>query len=86
VTASRELAALAGRGSAPTDLAREAVAFARRAPADPRAPEALHLAVRATRYGCVDDETGRFSKAAFDLLHRRYGRTDWARRTPYWFR
>jgi hypothetical protein len=26
-------------------------------PNDPRVPEALHLAVRATRYGCTDDET-----------------------------
>jgi len=25
---------------------------------------------KATRYGCTDKETGRWSKAAFDLLHQ----------------
>jgi hypothetical protein len=86
VVAGRELDALAARGTAPNDLAREAVRFAQASPDDPRAPEALHLAVRATRFGCTDAETGTWSRAAFDLLHRRYARTEWARRTPYWFR
>ena len=49
-------------------------------------PESLHLAVRATRYGCSDAETGKFSKQAFDLLHQRYAKTPWAQETPYWYR
>jgi hypothetical protein len=86
IQAARELEALAARGAAPTDLGRHAVAFARAHPADPRAPEALHLAVRATRYGCTDEGNGRVSRAAFDLLHRRYPDSGWAKRTKYWYR
>lgn len=53
---------------------------------DPRVPEALHLAVKSTRFGCVDKETGKFSKAAFDLLHQRYPRSRWAEQTKYWYK
>lgn len=70
---------------APDYLAGEAIQWAERNPSDPRSPEALHLAVRATRYGCKADETGRYSERAFRLLHARYPRSEWARRTPYWF-
>jgi hypothetical protein len=49
-------------------------------------PEALHLAVKSTRYGCTDKETGRWSKAAFDLLRRKYPNSTWAKQTPYWFK
>jgi hypothetical protein len=73
-------------GTAPNYLCRVAIDFAQKSPADPRAPEALHLAVRSTRYGCTDKETGRWSKAAFDLLHSRYPNTTWAKNTKYWFK
>ena len=52
---------------------------------DPRVPEALHLVVRATRYGNGDKETGAISKAAFELLHKKYAGSEWADKTPYWF-
>ena len=65
---------------------RIAVEWAEKNPADKRAPEALHLAVKATRYGCTDKETGRWSKAAFDLLHQRYPNSGWAKETKYWFK
>jgi hypothetical protein len=55
-------------------------------PDDPRAPEVLHLAVRATRYGCTDNGTGSRSQAAFALLHRKYTNSEWAKKTPYWFK
>ncbi|MDX1997738.1 MAG: hypothetical protein SF066_08450 [Thermoanaerobaculia bacterium] len=54
---------------------------------DPRVPEALHRLVRFTRVGCAwGDEVGVVSKRAFDLLHRRYPRSEWAAKTPYWFK
>jgi len=59
---------------------------AQRHPADPRSPEALHLAVKSTRFGCTDKETGKWSKAAFDFLHRHYPTSAWAKKTPYWFK
>ncbi len=80
-----EWQALARLGAAPNFLAREAVAWARAHPADPRNPEALHLAVRSTRYGCTNAETTRLSKEAFTLLHQRYAASAWAKKTPYYF-
>jgi hypothetical protein len=84
--ASRQAAALAALGTAPNYLCRIAIDWAEKNPTDTRAPEALHLAVRSTRYGCTDKETGRWSKAAYDLLHHRYPNTTWAKNTKYWFK
>jgi hypothetical protein len=83
---ARQLAALKALGTAPNYLCRIAIDWTEKNPADPRSPEALHLAVRSTRYGCTDKETGRWSKAAYDLLHRRYPNTVWAKNTKYWFK
>jgi len=83
--AAKELAALQVMPSAPTWLARRAVQLANAAPQDPRNAELLHLAVRATRYGCTDDANSAASKAAFQVLHRRYPKSEWARKTPYSF-
>jgi hypothetical protein len=82
---ARQLAAVQALGVGPNYLCRIAIEWTDKNPNDPRSPEALHLAVRSTRYGCTDKETGRWSKAAFDLLHRRYPNTNWARATKYWF-
>jgi hypothetical protein len=83
---ARQFAALEALGTAPNYLCRIAIDWTEKNPADPRSPEALHLAVRSTRYGCTDKETGRWSKAAYDLLHRRYPNTVWAKNTKYWFK
>jgi hypothetical protein len=83
---ARQFAALQALGTAPNYLCRIAIEWTEKTPADPRSPEALHLAVRSTRYGCTDKETGRWSKAAYDLLHRRYPNTVWAKNTKYWFK
>jgi hypothetical protein len=72
--------------TAPNWLTAQTLAFANQHPQDPRIAEALSLVVRATRFGCTDQQTGDFSRRAFDLLHRRYPDTEWARKTPYWFR
>lgn len=85
-TARSEHARLAAFGAAPNYLCQQVIQWLERHPADPRAPEALHLAVRATRYGCTDKESGKWSKAAFDVLHKRYPNSTWAKKTPYWFK
>lgn len=85
-SALRQAAVLQALGTAPNYLCRIAIEWAEKNPTDARAPEALHLAVRSTRYGCTDKETGRWSKAAYDLLHRRYPNTTWAKNTKYWFK
>ena len=84
--AEKERARLIDLGSAPDYLCRQVIEWARVQPNDPRLPEALHLAVRSTRYGCTDKETGKFSKAAFDLLHKRFPNSEWAQKTKYWYK
>jgi hypothetical protein len=84
--AERQYATLASFGAAPNYLCRQVIEWATRHPTDPRVPEALHLAVKTTRYGCTDKQTGRWSKAAHDFLHKNYPGNEWTRKTPYWFK
>jgi tetratricopeptide (TPR) repeat protein len=63
----------------------EAVKWAKTHPDDPRSPEALHLAVRASRYSAAATSDSLNAKAAFDLLHKNYPKSAWTRKTPYWF-
>ena len=81
-----EWARLSAMGPAPNLLCREVIEWANKRPSDPRVPEALHLAVKTSRYGCTNQETARWSKAAFDVLHKRYPGSIWAKKTPYWFK
>jgi hypothetical protein len=84
-TAAQEWKVLERQGCAPTWLGKEVVAWAKSHADDPRVPEALHLVVRASRFGCTDADTGKYSKEAFTLLHSRYPKSEWAAKTPYWF-
>ncbi|HYU99141.1 MAG TPA: hypothetical protein VE977_09965 [Pyrinomonadaceae bacterium] len=84
--AAREYAVLASLGAAPNYLCRQVIEFATRHPEDPRVPEALHLAVKTTRYSCTDKQTGKWSKAAYDFLHQHYPGNAWTKQTPYWFK
>ena len=89
----QELHALSQVASAPEALGRATIRWAKSVErnrslrgVDQDLPEALHLAVRATRWGCpMPEGHGPWSHEAFTLLHRRWGGTAWAGRTPYWF-
>jgi hypothetical protein len=83
--ATREWKEVMELGPGPNFLTMQVIAWTRQHPEDKRVPEALHLAVRTTRYGCVNQQTSRLSHQAFELLHQHYGKTEWASRTPYWF-
>ena len=83
--AVREHKQIVASGNAATFLARRAVEFAGKNPNQPNTPEILHLAVRATRYGCTDAETLKYSKQAFDILHKKYPKSPWTAKTPYFF-
>ena len=85
-TAEKEYATLSALGAAPNYLCRQVIEWATKHPRDPRVPEALHLAVKTTRYSCTDKQTGKWSKAAYDFLHRRYPDNAWTKKTPYWFK
>jgi hypothetical protein len=76
---------LAASGPASSYLARETLAWAKAKPNDPRLPEALHFAVRSTRYGCDGAGVSKLSHKAFALLHERYPNSKWAKATPYWY-
>jgi len=70
----------------PEWLGAETLAYAAAHPDDPRVPEALHLTVRATRYGCTGDGAAKISKSAYDILHKKYPDDTWTKKTPYWFK
>ena len=72
--------------SAPSWLAQQTLAWAKAHADDPRLPEALHLVVRATHLGCVDSDSGRYARQSFTLLHTRYPKNEWTKKTPYWFK
>jgi hypothetical protein len=59
--------------------------WAKKQPAEPQIPQALHLAIMSARYCTGSQVTAKLSKQAFDLLHARYGKTEWAVKTKYWF-
>ena len=83
---SSEWASLIGSAAAAPDyFCSQTLGWARAHPDDARAPEALHLCVRSTRYGLRSGETGSWSRRAFQLLHSRYARSKWAAQTRYWY-
>jgi hypothetical protein len=84
-SARKEIAKLMQLETAPNYLGKEVIDWAKTNNADPRVPEALHLVVRSTRYGCGNDETSAVSKPAFQLLHKKYPNNEWTKKTPYWF-
>jgi hypothetical protein len=66
-------------------LASRTLQFAATQPQDPRVPEALHLAVKATRFGRTDSQTPNYSKQAFQYLHKHFPGSEWTKKTPYWY-
>jgi hypothetical protein len=86
IQAGREWARMVTLGNGAIWLAQQTLDWAKKHPNDSRVPEALHLANRAMRYGCVDHSIEKPSKEVFDLLHRRYPNSEWTKKTPYWFK
>ena len=61
------------------------IRYARENPDDARIPEALHRVVFATRYSCRSGP-GDVSQGAYAILHRHYADSEWAKRSPYWYK
>jgi hypothetical protein len=80
-----EWRALSSMEDAPSFMGRQALAWAQGHPYDPRVPEALHLVVRAGQYGCGSRSMSDLSRKAFQMLHRRYPKSEWAVKTKYWY-
>jgi hypothetical protein len=70
-------------------LGQRAIAYVKTHPADKDGAEALALTVRATHFSCSgeakDPVQQAVSKTAFELLHRLYPNTEWARKTKYYY-
>ncbi len=62
-------------------MARAIVETAGGRPDDPRLPEALYRAVRATRLV----GGGEWSRKAYTLLHTQFPNSPWAKRTRFWY-
>jgi hypothetical protein len=86
-----ERQALAKLGKSPELLIRFTLEYAKGHPEDELVPEALHESVRQTRFarnscGAYEEEDkarSAISKQAFQLLQRKYAKTEWAKKTPY---
>jgi hypothetical protein len=84
----KEIQALTKMDQAPKRLTEAALKWARTARGKDGggAAEALALAVRTTRYGCNwHGSHEKYSKAAQQMLVRKFGGTEWQKQTPYWF-
>ena len=66
-------------------LCGEAIGWSKSHPRDSRVPQALHECVVATHYGPTDKASTGFSKQAFEILHRNYPNSEWAKQTKYWY-
>ena len=61
------------------------LARARTHPNDPDLPWLLHVVVMSTRGGCTDADNRELSRTAWQLLHRRFPASSWAKKTPYYY-
>jgi hypothetical protein len=68
-----------------TFLLRSTLEWAAAQAGDPRIPEALHRAIMAAKFRCTDAGTRKYSKQAFELLHRNYPGSAWTTKTKYWY-
>lgn len=83
--AAADIAAINALGSGSHYLGKTVLDYARTNGTDPRIPEALHLVVKATKFGAADAGTSALSKQAFQLLHQKYKGNVWATKTPYYY-
>lgn len=81
----RELAQLGTLKTATGYIGDAVLARAKSTPSDPDLPWLLYVTVQSTRGGCLDADAKTLSRNAFSLLHKRYGGSEWADKTPYFY-
>ncbi len=69
----------------PEFLCRAALEHARIDPKDERVPEALYRCISAVHFGPATERSNDLAKRAFQLLHRRYGDSEWAYQNRFWY-
>jgi hypothetical protein len=70
--------------SASDYFAREALAWVKQHPDDPRNADLLGFATRVVRNGCRSDATKELNHRLFDVLHNRFPKSEWALRYKTW--
>jgi hypothetical protein len=86
-TAAKEKEQLIAIGPAHIFLAREAIALAKQRPGDLEIAEMLAQVVEGGRWTmCTGPEADSASRQAFQTLHKIYPKSEWARRTRFWYR
>jgi hypothetical protein len=78
--ATREYGELLKVGDAPAYFGTAALAWVREQPSDARDPEVLGFAFRAMRNGCNLEKSTSLRHEVFDVLHKKYGDSEWAKR------
>jgi len=82
--AESERKALYDKGHSGNMFAENAVKVSKKFPNAKELPEMLHRAVQSTRYG-DSNEAAKHTKAAFQILHNRFPKSIWAKKTKYWY-
>ena len=65
-------------------FAKEALAWVKKHPDDPHDADVLGFAMRVVRNGCRSDATDELNHQLFDILHRRFPKSEWAKRYTTW--
>jgi hypothetical protein len=81
----RELGALRAVGSFRDYLAVKTLEWAKAEPNDPELAEALSLTIEGGHWSCGTADSADLSQRAFQMLHRLFPNSDWAKRTKYWY-
>ncbi|WP_431048122.1 hypothetical protein [Roseateles sp. L2-2] len=82
---AKERAALAAIGTATGAYARWVLAESKRPDRPADLPWLLYVGIQSTKGGCVDKDKSAQSKAMFQTLHRLYPKSEWAKRSPYFY-
>nr|WP_297531158.1 hypothetical protein [uncultured Roseateles sp.] len=82
---AKERAALGAMGSATGAYAKWVLAESKRPDRPSDLPWLLYVGIQSTKGGCVDKDNSAQSKAMFQTLHRLYPKSEWAKRSPYFY-
>lgn len=80
--AHAEQEALKALPSAPDMFLTSAIRWSKDTPKDSRVPEALHLAIKSSRWSTCAKVS---SQEAFKILHAKHPQSPWAKKTPHWY-
>ena len=83
--ANEEWKILSAKGTAPDYLSEKVIEYSKKNTDNAYLPEALHRAIKTTRFGCTGEKTSEYSKSAFRILHKKFPNSEWAKKTPIHF-